>query len=54
MNKCSNCEKFIAEKDKLMKSADSIFDIVEDMKAFEEKCLKSCPKCKKEEKKNLI
>ena len=45
---CDYCEKALAEKEKLMKTLDSTFDVVSDMDYFIDSCKKTCPKYAKE------
>ena len=39
---CSNCSKFIAQKDKVLTEAESVFDAAFDLNHFQEECFKKC------------
>ena len=44
MDTCSNCPKFIAERDKVLKEAESVFDSAFDLNQFQTKCFQSYSK----------
>lgn len=42
MESCINCEKWKLKKKELLECCDSIFDIAEELRSFEETCQKTC------------
>lgn len=42
MESCINCEKWKLKKKELLERCDSIFDIAEELRSFEETCQKTC------------
>lgn len=44
INRCDGCEVFLKHQAEILQNAESIFDAVDDMREFVEKCSKHCSK----------